>query len=197
MDCLWNAARDAAVKVFKGMRVKQLIPPDKNSSLWQVITNKSTFWTRKVMVATGSNPRIWNLLEEMGHTIIPPVPSLFTFNIKDSRIKGLLGVSVENAKINVVGVKLQAIGPLLITHWGLSGPAILKLSAWGARHLHQKEYKFSILVNWLFPYTTQEVKEHLNAAKERFRKKQVQTNAQFGLPLRLWKSLVTASKLQQ
>ena len=99
-------------------------------------------------MTTGSNPKIWDMLTELGHNIVSPVPSLFTFNIKDSRIKDLMGLSAF-AKVKVKGSKLEAAGPLLITHWGMSGPGILRLSAWGARELFDKNYQFVLEVNWL------------------------------------------------
>ncbi|NET40092.1 MAG: aminoacetone oxidase family FAD-binding enzyme, partial [Cyanothece sp. SIO1E1] len=142
----------------------------------------------------GSNSRIWKLLGELGHEIVPPAPSLFTFNIKDNRIQNLPGVSVPLAEINLPSLKLKTDGPLLITHWGLSGPAILKLSAWGARALADCKYEFEILVNWIAEdlettlYTLKEYKQSQS-------KKKIFKTTEFGLPSRLWQSLLQASDI--
>ncbi len=196
VDCLWNSAKEAGIKVIKGQRLVKLIPPS-HQKLWEINTATSTLFAKSIMLSTGSNPKIWTMLEEMGHTIVPPVPSLFTFNIKDKRIKGLLGLSVPNAEVKVLSTKLQEQGPLLITHWGMSGPAILKLSAWGARDLNKLNYQFKIQVNWLYPSTASEIKDKLTHLKNEWRKKKVFANTQFSLPLRLWKSLVTAANIPE
>ena len=99
----------------------------------------------KLMVATGSSKVVWEQLRKAGHKIITPVPSLFTFNIKDERIKGLSGISLPNATIQIASSDLEASGPLLITHWGISGPAVLRLSAWGAYELNDRFYRFQFL----------------------------------------------------
>jgi len=117
------------------------------------------------------------------------VPSLFTFNIKDERIKGLEGISVPKATVSVVGTKLSNSGPLLITHWGMSGPGILRLSAWGARILADKQHKFEIDVNWLGDKTQNEVVEYFKSYKANHPKQIVGSNPQFGLPSRLWDKL--------
>ena len=137
LDCLWGAAMRADVKILRGYRVEDLQLVDNQ---WFIKTPLQNFTAHKVMIATGSSTAMWSILERLGHTITPPVPSLFTFNVKDARLKDLLGLSVPNAEISVENTSLKASGPLLITHWGLSGPAILRLSAWGARVLADKKY---------------------------------------------------------
>lgn len=142
-----------------------------------------------VIITTGSSHSIWTMLQCAGHQIIPAVPSLFTFHINDTRIQGLEGLSVERAEINVVGnPKLQSSGPLLITHWGMSGPAILKLSAWGARELSEKGYQFEISVNWVHR-SLGEVNEYLKTYRTEHPKKGVVTHAPFAIPKRLWERL--------
>lgn len=143
-------------------------------------------------MTTGSNPKIWELLATMNHTIVPPVPSLFTFNIKDARIKDLMGVSAW-ANVKVKNTKLEATGPLLITHWGMSGPGILRLSAWGARILAEKNYQFILEVNWLNDVTFDEAMETLKELKQEHAKKVVSKKSPFEFPNRLWESLVLAS----
>jgi predicted Rossmann fold flavoprotein len=129
----------------------------------------------------------------MGHNIIEPVPSLFTFNIKDPRIADLAGLSVSDALVDVTGQKLlQSSGPLLITHWGLSGPGILKLSAWGARWMHDQDYNFKIRINWV-SRNPEHIKEELQDIKTDWAKKQVRANPTFDIPSRLWQKLVEAA----
>ncbi|MEY4904620.1 MAG: hypothetical protein RLZZ292_2435, partial [Bacteroidota bacterium] len=151
-----------------------------------------------VLVASGSTPSVWEMLQNLGHSIVEPVPSLFTFNIKDIRIKDLLGISVPNAEVKVVGTKLVANGPLLITHWGMSGPAILRLSAWGARELSDKKYDFDVKINWLgAAFTSETLIATLNNLKNSLAKKQVFSNPQFGISARLWQKLCTASDISE
>jgi predicted Rossmann fold flavoprotein len=139
---------------------------------------------------------MWKLLETLGHSIVPAVPSLFTFNIKDPRIKDLLGIATP-ANVKVVGTKLESNGPLLITHWGMSGPGILKLSAWGARILADKNYDFQIEVNWLDQITKDECLEIIKDFKLQFAKKTVQKSNPFELPKRLWQRIVQASSIKE
>jgi predicted Rossmann fold flavoprotein len=135
------------------------------------------------------------MLQTFGHAIVNPVPSLFTFNIKDSRIKELPGVSAL-VTIKVKDTKLSSTGPLLITHWGMSGPAILKLSAWGARILFDKNYQFTILVNWLNDVDTSTAEKILKDLKQDQAKKAVSKKSPFDFPNRLWESLVLASGIE-
>jgi predicted Rossmann fold flavoprotein len=129
----------------------------------------------------------------LGHTIEPPVPSLFTFHIDDARLIGLSGVSVENAVVTVAGTKLKTDGPLLITHWGASGPAILKLSAWGARELAEVSYEFLLNVNWTGTYTRESLVKELLAVRDKNPKKQIATWSPLAMPQRLWERLVVSS----
>jgi predicted Rossmann fold flavoprotein len=163
---------------------------------WKVITSKGIFKSKYLIAATGSNPKMWNLLEKLGHTITPAVPSLFTFNIKDKRIEGLMGLSTE-AAVEVVGLNLQSEGPLLITHWGMSGPGILKLSAWGARELNDRGYNFKVKVNWLLHVVKEEALDQLNDLKYKYGKQSPYSYAHFELPKRLWKKLLEASGIQE
>ena len=135
------------------------------------------------------------MLQNFGHAVVSPVPSLFTFNIKDSRIKELPGVAAK-VTLKVKDTKLTSTGPLLITHWGMSGPAILKLSAWGARILHDKNYQFTIFVNWLNDEDTADVEKKLKDLKQEHAKKSVSKKSPFELTNRLWESLVLASGIE-
>ncbi|PZR23679.1 MAG: aminoacetone oxidase family FAD-binding enzyme [Flavobacterium psychrophilum] len=192
IDCFLEASKKLGIQIIMGESIKSLYRAD---SHWKVETNKEVFLAEKLVMATGSNPKMWDMLAEMGHTIVSPVPSLFTFNIKDPRIKDLMGVSAQ-ASVNVKGTKLQAAGPLLITHWGMSGPAILRVSAWGARELFDKNYQFTLQVNWLKDFNTVECEEELKELKEQQPKKTVAKQSPYDFPNRLWQSLVNAAGIQ-
>ncbi len=167
----------------------------KGENQWTVETSNETFSSKKLLIATGSNPKMWKLLEKLGHSVVPGVPSLFTFNITDKRIKDLPGVAT-NATVKLKKSKLETSGPLLITHWGMSGPAILKLSAWGARELSEKE-NFEIEVNWLENVTFEEVVEQLKEMKQQSPRQSPGKNFPFDLPKRLWQSLLSAAGISE
>ena len=188
--------QDDLWKIGISARVLPEAPPAERAGLAEV---QGGFQAEKIVVATGSNPKIWQLLEMLGHKIVPPVPSLFTFNIKDGRILDLPGIATQ-ASVKVIDkkgkVKLESEGALLITHWGMSGPAILKLSAWGARILEPMNYHFSIKVNWLLDVSEEETLENLLALKMSNAKQTVLKYTQFDLPKRLWQSLVMAAGIE-
>ena len=147
-----------------------------------------------VLIATGSAPSVWRMLEAEGVKIIPPVPSLFTFNIKNRKMSELMGISIMDTEVRIPELRLKSRGPLLFTHWGLSGPAILKLSAFGAIGLHERNYSFNITVNFLPEHTEEEVMESLKEEKIRSPKKQTGTFAPFSeVPKRCWHFLLTDS----
>ncbi len=189
INCFLSEAKRLHIDVLTNHAVKKI---DAQGDSWIINSNQGEYKAKKLLIATGSNPKIWKLLEHLGHTTVPPVPSLFTFNIKDERIKSLMGV-VTNASVKVKNSKLSSEGPLLITHWGMSGPAILKLSAWGAIELNAFQYSFEIIVNWLHQYSQHEIIEELKSLKNEMPKQTITKYAQFELPKRLWQSLVSAS----
>jgi predicted Rossmann fold flavoprotein len=191
IDCFLSATQKLGIQIITGQSVQSIF---KAENYWKVETNHETFACEKLIMTTGSNPKIWDMLTELGHNIVSPVPSLFTFNIKDSRIKDLMGLSAF-AKVKVKGSKLEASGPLLITHWGMSGPGILRLSAWGARELFDKNYQFTLQVNWLNEVTVEEVMDTLKELKQEHAKKTVSKKSPFEFPNRLWESLVIASEI--
>ena len=121
----------------------------KINNQFKIVSSTEKFLADKLVITTGSNPKFWNIIEELGHTIIAPVPSLFTFKINDQRLKEIPGISVTNANISIADFPFEVTGPLLITHWGISGPAVLKLSAFGARYLADKNYQYKVIINWL------------------------------------------------
>ena len=189
IDCFLEATKKLGISVLTNQSVQSIFKKD---SHWKVETQSETYLTEKLILATGSNPKIWEMLQNFGHAIVSPVPSLFTFNIKDPRIAALPGVSALVA-VKVNNTKLKSSGPLLITHWGMSGPAILKLSAWGARILHDKNYQFSIAINWLNDIDTGDAEKILKELKLEHAKKAVSKKSPFELTNRLWESLVIAS----
>ena len=193
IDCFINATNKLGIQILTGQSVQSIF---KASGYWKVETNHETFACQKLIMTTGSNPKIWEMLSTIGHTIVHAVPSLFTFNIKDARIKELMGVSAM-ATVKVKDTKLTATGPLLITHWGMSGPGILRLSAWGARILADKNYQFTIQVNWLNELTFEEVSTILKDLKLEHSKKAVSKKSPFEFPNRLWESLVLASGISE
>ncbi len=191
IDCFLNAAKKHKIEILTGQSVQSVFRSDET---WKVETSQQTFRCNNLVMTTGSNPKIWEMLEKLGHTIVPPVPSLFTFNIKDKRIKDLMGVSAF-ASVKVQHSRLSASGPLLITHWGMSGPGILRLSAWGARELYAKNYQFILEVNWLNGTTLEETENQLKELKLEHAKKVVAKKSPFDFPNRLWESLVLASEI--
>ena len=167
----------------------------KQGDSWLVTTKEQQFICDAVVMAAGSSKKVWDLSQSLGHAVISPVPSLFTFNIKDIIIKDLLGISVSNATVKLIDTNLEASGPLLITHWGMSGPAILKLSAFGARVLAAKNYEYKVQVDWLSRPTNKIVNVLLNLKKKQ-PKKQVIVRSPFEeIPKRLWERFVIASQI--
>ncbi len=215
IDCFLNETERLGINILRHSSVTEIVQKNYENApnAWEVTTIKAKYKTKKLLMATGSNPKIWNLLESLGHTIVRPVPSLFTFNIKDERIIGIPGLST-NAMVSVLSktlfnpkitiklrskkaddIVLSEEGPVLITHWGLSGPAILKLSAWGANLLHDCNYHFRIRVNWLPDYNIGSIFSYLMDIKEVEAKKTVLRTKAFNVPRRLWTNLVRASHI--
>jgi len=193
IDCFLNASKKLGISILTGQSVQSIFNTEGlDGNYWKIETQTETYLAEKLILATGSNPKIWDLLHTFGHAIVTPVPSLFTFNIKDSRIKELPGIATQ-ATVKVKDTKLESTGPLLITHWGMSGPAILKLSAWGARILHDKNYQFTIEVNWLNDIESEKAEMLLKELKQEHAKKTVAKKSPFEVQNRLWESLVLAS----
>lgn len=197
IDCFLSETQRLGVEVLLNQSVKEIQNVEDS---FQITTSSESFSAEKIVVATGSNPKIWKLLEDLGHCIISAVPSLFTFNIKDSRIIDLPGLST-NATVKVLDEKGKVLiennGPLLITHWGMSGPAILKLSAWGARILEPFSYQFKIEINWLENISEVAVFEDLKSLKSNLGKQTLIKYAQFELPKRLWQNLLKAAGISE
>ncbi len=197
IDCFMNAAAKKGIKILTGQSVQSLYHSEiSEADFWKIDTQHDKFTATKLVLSTGSNPKMWDMIKELGHSIIEPVPSLFTFNITDKRIKELPGVSAL-ATVKVKNTKLEATGPLLVTHWGMSGPGILKLSAWGARILAEKKYQFAIAVNWLNDTDLAEAETLLKSLKQENSKKAVSKKSPFDFPNRLWEKLVLAAEISE
>jgi len=191
IDCFLTEAEKHGIEILYNHSVKSI---ENDGKLFQIETSQGQFSSDKVLIATGSNPKIWNILEDLGHTVSQAVPSLFTFNIEDERIKDIPGVVAQDVEVKVLGTHLWSEGPLLITHWGMSAPSILKLSAFGALELAKRDYKFQIEINFI-KQTFKDCLETLKALKQELAKKTVFKSTQFDIPKRLWHKLVLASNM--
>jgi predicted Rossmann fold flavoprotein len=200
VECLTRAAENAGVKITTSLGVRKVEAIGRRGSadasaptFWITLTDGSNVRCERLLLATGGNKSSAGLTiaEALGHAIEPPVPSLFTFHIDDRRLEGLSGVSVPHAIASVPGKKLRTEGPLLITHWGLSGPAILKLSAWGARELAAANYEFPVTINFAGAHTRESMIRELGSVREKNLRKQISTWSPLDMPQRLWERLVT------
>ncbi|MFH5883136.1 NAD(P)/FAD-dependent oxidoreductase [Halalkalibaculum sp. DA3122] len=188
INCLKREALERGIQVRTKTKIER-VEPLKNGRFNLHIHNSNPATVDLVLIATGGSNRrkSYAWLEELGHSIEEPVPSLFTFNFRDKIFSDLAGISVPEAEVSITDSPYTHTGPLLITHWGLSGPAVLKASAWAARYLHEQEYRFTIQVNWLHPKTEQEVRKILKKLRQENAKKLVTKQDRFPIPNRLWK----------
>ncbi|TXE09736.1 NAD(P)/FAD-dependent oxidoreductase [Seonamhaeicola algicola] len=191
IDCFLNEANKFGVNINYSCGVKSV---KKEGSTWCIDTNAGVFTADKLVVATGSSVKIWEILKTLNHTIVKPVPSLFTFNVKDARITNIPGVVAQNVTVKVVNTNLESHGPLLVTHVGFSAPAILKLSAFGAVELAQMDYKFQIEINFI-QQDFNGCLSSLKNLKQTLAKKTVFKFSQFDMPKRLWQQLVLAANI--
>ncbi|MFP4009157.1 MAG: NAD(P)/FAD-dependent oxidoreductase [Spirulinaceae cyanobacterium] len=193
IDCLQKAAQNAGVDLRTGVRVENVKKGETGGFTVHLKTGEIVECDR-VLLATGSNPKGYQWAQSLGHKLISPVPSLFTFDITDPRLQDLAGISVETVSLRLLETgknKLEQIGPLLITHWGISGPAVLKLSAWGARELRDRAYRMPLQINWLPQYNNETLRQHLLEIKEQHPKRKIITNCPFDLPKRFWQKIVS------
>ena len=194
IDCFLKSAKNAGVILKTSSRVDII---EKINDQYLIKTSSEEFVADYLLIASGSNAKVFNIIENLGHSIVQPVPSLFTFNIEDNRLKDIPGISVPKALVKVLNSKLEEEGPLLITHWGLSGPGILKLSAWGAIEFFKKEYHFEIQVNWLSK-KQDTVLDILKKERQQQSKKQIILRSVFDeISKRLWEKLVLAAEISE
>lgn len=193
IECLMRACNDSGVAVETRRGVRSVEPS--GAAFSATLVDGTAIQADRVLIATGGNRGSTGLTiaEAMGHKIEPPVPSLFTFHCESEVLKGLEGLSVLSAILEVPGTRLKSEGPVLVTHWGLSGPGVLRLSAWGAKELHASRYTFPLRVNWAGPANAAEVERKLSDLRREHPKRQVATANPFGLPARLWERLAEAA----
>lgn len=190
-ECLMQAAQDARVKLWLSAVVKSVTHSQQRFCI--ELKSGDTVWADRLLLATGSSPQGYEIARFLGHQVEPPVPSLFTFNITDSRLQDLAGVSVNSVHLRLQAgdaKPLEQTGPLLITHWGLSGPAVLKLSAWGARVLHDHDYQATLLINWLPQTNPEALRQQLLAVKSQLPRRAIVSSCPVLIPRRLWERLV-------
>ena len=197
MNCLTESASELGIETRLRAEVRTLEPIGET---WKItLESGEEIFSRSVLLATGGtrNGAGEKLAGALGHQLIPAIPSLFTFKINDPRIEGLSGVSVENVMASVEGMKLTTSGPCLVTHWGLSGPAILRLSSWGARELSDREFRFTVRIDWCGGKSREEIEEKLQAQRASAPKRRVSSGCEgIQLPNRLWKRLVEAAGIE-
>jgi hypothetical protein len=189
INCLLDEAAKYKVNILVGTQVTAIAKKDK----WEAaLAGKQSLEADYICIACGGFAKVeqFNWLTALGHSVESPVPSLFTFNMPGNAIAALMGITVEQASVKIAGTKLQQSGPLLITHWGMSGPVILKLSAWGARELAAKNYHFNILVSWLPAYNELTLKERFQQIRFEIATQKISNRNPFSLPSRLWEYLL-------
>lgn len=197
IDCFLNEAKKLGIEIKTGLGVESIKVKEEQLKLHFSKEGVNPQIFDKVIATTGGSPQRKGLdwLEKLGHKIEEPVPSLFTFNIPKAPITKLMGIVVENALVNIQGTKLKAGGPLLITHWGMSGPAILKLSSHGARTLSEMNYNFNVQVNWVNELNNEVVVEQLGNIASKHSNKMLSNFRPFSIPDRLWIFLLEKTEI--
>jgi predicted Rossmann fold flavoprotein len=192
INCLIDEALRHKVDIRTNSIVDKITPDRSTNTFALTLADGDLLHCDKLLIATGGSPKEsgYDWLQELGHSIVKPVPSLFTFNIPNKRLTALMGVSVPQAKVKIVGHNLEYQGPLLITHWGLSGPVILKLSAWGAKLLNDSNYNFNIHVSWITNLNEEKLRSEFDTIRKENIAKLVFNTKPFDLPKRLWEYLL-------
>lgn len=195
IKCLLHEASKYGVDIRMNTEVKKI--SEENGFFSLMLSNGGKLKADFICIASGGYPKasMFQWLEETGHVINPPVPSLFTFNLPSNPLNELMGISVEEARVKIEGTSLSEEGPLLITHWGFSGPVVLRLSAWGARELEAKHYQFRVHVNWVCRKEA-EIKKEISDARTHHSKKMVINHNFSNLPSRLWQFFLQQSGIQ-
>lgn len=197
IDCLLKEGEKNNVNIWQNCEVKNIAPQEKGFVL--KLSDGQEISCHKLMIATGGHPKLeqYKWIEKLGHSIVPPVPSLFTFNLVKTPITELMGVSVKKARVKLLPLKLEDEGPLLITHWGFSGPVILKLSAFAARELHAIDYIYEVLINWLPQFNELELKNYFENQRLNFGNHKLINRQGFEFPSRLWSFLLYKSGIDE
>ena len=189
IDCLVNECRKKNVRILTKQTVTEILPQENG---YKIHTTDQNYFADYVVFSTGSSPKAFKMLEKLGHQVVAPVPSLFTFNIKNEILKDLMGTSFQYVNIEIPRLNLEESGSLLITHWGLSGPAVLKLSAWGARELATLKYQFEIIVNFIGT-ASEDALEIFKNFKENEPKKSIGQAKIFDITNRFWQRILFVS----
>jgi predicted Rossmann fold flavoprotein len=193
IDCLMKEANKYGVEIKMNKEVKAI---STDSGKWNLVMKDDVVLTADfICIASGGYPKLlqYDWMKSSAHSIEKPVPSLFTFNMPGNPVTALMGVSVEHVQVKITGSKLSEEGPLLITHWGMSGPAILKLSAWGAKELAINNYQFTILINWIPDFNENSLRERIQKIRFELASQKMVNRNPFGLPNRLWEFLLKRS----
>jgi predicted Rossmann fold flavoprotein len=195
IDCFVTKALRYKIKIEMGRNVTGIKFADDVFTI--SCADGFSIHSKKILIATGGSPSInsYDFISALGHSIIPPIPSLFTFNDPGKKFNDLMGLSVNDAEVRIAKTKFSNKGPVLITHWGLSGPAVIRLSAWAAEYLHQQKYDFTVHVNWTGTWTEEKIQEFFRAHKSEKGKQKVVTNPLFSLPQRLWARLCELAEI--
>jgi hypothetical protein len=185
IDCLLKESNQLRIEIKKSCGVKEIVPV---ANGYNLVTDQGTLNFDRVIITTGGFPKIesYGFLKSLNHSIVAPIPSLFTFNTPHESIRSLMGLSVPNGLVKISGTKLNYQGPILITHWGLSGPAVLKLSAFGAKWLHEQNYKANAIINWNSAYGEEDYDNHLKNYIASHPHRKVTSHPLFEIPSRLW-----------
>lgn len=194
INCLQSEAEKLGVEIRLKQRIEKI---EKEEHFHLHLATGETLTCRHLLLATGSQPDGHLYAKQFGHTIRPPVPSLFTFNVPDFALQDLAGISCEKASLSLIGSKLTQTGPLLITHWGFSGPAALKLSAWAARYLHERHYEVALAVDWLPDLKREAVIELLHQKRRQTPQQSLNSHCPYTLPKNLWKRLLHLAGIEE
>jgi predicted Rossmann fold flavoprotein len=189
IDALMTEIRERGITIHLSRGVTAL---ERSGEGWSLNTSAGTIHADRVIIAAGGSPKAEGLqwLADLGCSVVPPVPSLFTFNTPNDPIKELMGVVVDPVRVRLEGTKVETTGPLLVTHWGLSGPAVLKASAWGARELHRMNYAFTARINWAGEANEEEIRVRFAAERERSPKRMLRNSEVLPIPSRMWEHLL-------
>jgi predicted Rossmann fold flavoprotein len=197
IDCFLEQAKRLKIKIEISKGVTSITPKENGFNI--TCQQGDLISTKKILIATGGNPNRqgYEWMSNLEHNIIDPIPSLFTFNDTEKKFNDLMGVAISSAEVRIAGTKFSQVGPVLITHWGLSGPAVIKLSAWAATYLHEKQYQFTALVSWIGSVKEETLRNQLAEQKSKRGKQKVISNPLFSLPQRLWLRLCELSEIEE
>jgi predicted Rossmann fold flavoprotein len=195
LNCLISEAEKLNIEIRLHTNVLDI---EALESGWKLRCADTELICNQLFIGAGSSSRIWGILKQFDIPVIDPVPSLFTFNIKDERLSDLPGIAITDAEIKIPGTKLSERGPVLITHWGLSGPGILRLSAWGAIELHERQYKFDIIINWLPKYSIDSIRKTIDSIRQTKGSTLPSGKSPFEeFPARFWKKIIAAAGIPE